>query len=407
MMLSDVESVYNHEIDGTARHALSHLLHMHVIIPTKNDEKTIPKTLQSVALQTRKPDKIWIVINGSTDQTKQIVDDFCQNSSESLKDKIQVLLYAEPLLVSGARNEAIKKILDEPKLEILQRTTISFLDADDLWSDNYLEEIEKTAKNCHEKGALAHVGIFYSDYWLLREDYLGKYGPKYPTLWTKVHDFAQKNSQNRAEQSQKKNDFLFFLRLIYNCSIGPPSTVTVTAHALQKVGYFIVSQRPFAEDLDLWIRIAHQYCLQAVGNTHTIYRIRNNSLAHHQESLWQFQMSILEIQRTWRERLLQDTQGQEQSVTHELSYTKLFLRMSQPLRLWGQAKDAKRALFAALIAHDVQITPKDGVAWLFWMAFLSLPIKQQKQLRHQMLLYKFYWNEYVGRAERVGDEFGG
>lgn len=95
-----------------------------VIVPLYNKEVTIAVTLVSVLNQKFKNFEVIIINDGSTDKSLQIV--------ESFNDPRISVFSHENRGVSHARNYAVARAGFE---------FISFLDADDLWDPNYLEEI--------------------------------------------------------------------------------------------------------------------------------------------------------------------------------------------------------------------------------------------------------------------------
>ena len=96
-----------------------------VIIPLYNKEKEIKQTIESILNQTYKADEIIVVNDGSTDKSAEVVEKY-------FKDKVK-LINQNNLGVSVARNRGIKEARNE---------YICFLDGDDLWEENFLEEIK-------------------------------------------------------------------------------------------------------------------------------------------------------------------------------------------------------------------------------------------------------------------------
>jgi glycosyltransferase involved in cell wall biosynthesis len=94
-----------------------------IVIPLYNKEQSIKKTIESVLNQTYQNFELLIVNDGSTDSSVEIVS--------AIKDKRIKIINKENGGVSSARN-----------LGIIASTNcyIAFLDGDDLWLNNYLEE---------------------------------------------------------------------------------------------------------------------------------------------------------------------------------------------------------------------------------------------------------------------------
>ena len=107
-----------------------------VILPLYNKEKEIANTLKSVLNQTYKADEIIVVDDGSTDNSKEVIKKF----------KDVKLIEQKNCGVSCARNRGIKEARNE---------YICFLDADDLWEEDFLEEIKRLIESFPQ-------AIFYS-----------------------------------------------------------------------------------------------------------------------------------------------------------------------------------------------------------------------------------------------------
>ena len=97
-----------------------------VIIPLFNKEKFIEATLKSVLNQTFIDFEILIINDGSTDNSAQLIKGF--------DDPRIRYYYKENSGVSSARNDGIEKA---------QSNYISFIDADDYWYPDFLEEMYK------------------------------------------------------------------------------------------------------------------------------------------------------------------------------------------------------------------------------------------------------------------------
>ncbi|MGL5235573.1 MAG: glycosyltransferase family 2 protein [Empedobacter falsenii] len=97
-----------------------------IVIPLYNKELYIKKTLEIVLSQTYQNFEIIIIDDGSTDNGPTIVKSF-------LDERIKLISKTNGG-VSSARNLGIKNSSFE---------YIAFLDADDIWLNNHLEEINK------------------------------------------------------------------------------------------------------------------------------------------------------------------------------------------------------------------------------------------------------------------------
>ena len=102
-----------------------------VIIPLYNKAHTIVNTLNSVFNQTYKDFEVIIVNDGSTDNSVKIIN-------QNFIDNRIKIINQENAGVSAARNRGIFESKGE---------WISFLDGDDEWLPNYLEEVNNAIKS--------------------------------------------------------------------------------------------------------------------------------------------------------------------------------------------------------------------------------------------------------------------
>ena len=102
-----------------------------VIVPVYNTEKYIEKCLDSLTYQTLKDIEIIVINDGSTDRSKEIIDDYAK------KYKNIKAYHLQNGGVSKARNFGLKKAKGE---------YITFLDSDDYIDDNLYEKMYDKAK---------------------------------------------------------------------------------------------------------------------------------------------------------------------------------------------------------------------------------------------------------------------
>ena len=99
-----------------------------VIVPVHNGEKTLRRCVDSILISTEKDIEVILVENGSTDRTL----DICRLYSDKYNNVKTVV--ADVTGLSHARNVGMGAAKGE---------WISFIDADDYISDNYLELVDK------------------------------------------------------------------------------------------------------------------------------------------------------------------------------------------------------------------------------------------------------------------------
>lgn len=182
-----------------------------VILPMYNASNTIERVLDSVKNQTYLCNYEVLVVNdGSNDQSKNIVENYISSNPY-----FNVLLIdQENSGVSKARNEGLR---------ISKGDYIAFLDSDDVWFPNKIEEQMKLLNSRHDIDLLgcAFDGLYLSS--------LSDGGLKKITVDNIIY----------------KNYF-------------QPSTVIMKRKVLEEIGYFDESQR-YAEEGNYFIRIASNF----------------------------------------------------------------------------------------------------------------------------------------------------
>ena len=177
-----------------------------VIIPTYNRKNLLKRALHSVNNQTFVPREIIVVDDGSSDGTKDWV-------LERFPDVRYI--YQDNSGVSSARNSGIKEAIG---------SWIAFLDSDDEWMSNKLEQ-QKGVINSFQEAWLCHTN----------------------EIW--IRNGVRVN-QMKKHQKYGGNVFENCLDI---CRISP-SSVLIKKEVFEMVGLFDESLK-VCEDYDLWLRI--------------------------------------------------------------------------------------------------------------------------------------------------------
>ena len=182
-----------------------------VIIPTYNRVQCLARALHSVVGQTREPDQVIVVDDGSTDDTETMV----------LAEFPGVEYVKQPNLgVSAARNTGLK---------LAQSHYIAFLDSDDEWLPHKLERQMQTVSGndpvCHTEEIWIRNGV-------------------------------------RVNQMRKhsKSGGHIYPSCLPLCVISP-SSVIVHRKVFDEVGDFD-EKLPACEDYDLWLRICNRFAVR-------------------------------------------------------------------------------------------------------------------------------------------------
>ena len=204
-----------------------------VVIPTHNLAAYLGEAIDSALGQSYKDLEIIVVDDGSTDDTETVVNRY--------RDKI-VYLKQERRGVAAARNRGIRASHGE---------YVAFLDADDLWLPEKLEEqIPYLDQDLR-------VGMVCSDWLVVSE--AGAVGPSV------LHRCKNAGSG-------------YMFREIVQASFILTSTVVVRRSSLDNAGLFDESF-PTAEDLDLWLRISYRNNIALLRKPLVIKRNRNSNLS--------------------------------------------------------------------------------------------------------------------------------
>lgn len=233
-----------------------------VLICNHNYGNYIIDALESCVNQTRKPDKVIIVDDGSTDSSKEIILDYL---GETFKGKVVNGLkiyesFLNPLFIfisldkaggpSLARNIGID-------LTIQNIDLYQILDADDKMYPKKLEVLENKINESQE------IGVVYADYNIfnVNNDTLGR-------------EWKEPYSKQR---------------LLEECIIHSGSMIR--KEALEKVkdqyGYYDVNMRT-CEDYDLWLRISNHFTISHLPESLTYVRVHNNNATYSvKNEIWQ------------------------------------------------------------------------------------------------------------------------
>ena len=197
-----------------------------VVIPLYNKELSIKNTIQSVLNQSYQNFEILIINDGSVDGSVDIV--------KNIKDERIRLIHQNNQGVSSARNKGIQ----EAKYE-----WIAFLDGDDLWESNHLEEILKMMR-------------VYPD--------------------NKVYVTSFNYSDKRKMFKYERNNRIFKIDNYFEEAIKEEliwtSIIVVHKECFNEVGLFNINFNR-GEDLDLWARLAKKFTIIKSSDVTAIYRV--------------------------------------------------------------------------------------------------------------------------------------
>ncbi|MFM9989436.1 glycosyltransferase family 2 protein [Flavobacterium sp.] len=219
-----------------------------IITPTYNSAKYISETIQSVQKQTHKNWEMIIVDDCSQDETVEIIQNFMNEDH-----RIHLLQLNKNSGAAKARNFGIEKVTGKH---------MTFLDADDIWFTDF---IENSIKTINEK----KINFVFSSY---------------------------KRSNENLEFIY--SDFIVPERVTYTDILKTNSISCLTAFInVEVLGIKKMPDVLKRQDMGLWLQylkeIPYAYGIQ---EPKAIYRIRENSLSRNKKNLlkyqWQFYREV-------------------------------------------------------------------------------------------------------------------
>lgn len=127
-----------------------------IILPTYNRAVFLPKAIESVINQTHNHWELIIVDDGSTDNTKKIVEPFLQS------DKRIKYIYQKNAERSVARNNGIQNA---------KGSFICFLDSDDYYHEKHLQKFQTLILDNKNQAAIYFSGMSYNSFSTKKERY--------------------------------------------------------------------------------------------------------------------------------------------------------------------------------------------------------------------------------------------
>ncbi len=204
-----------------------------VVIPAYNAADCVGDAVESVLAQTLPPTTIFVVDDGSSDGTADLL--------LSMGDSIQPILFPENRGGNIARNTGI---------EAAGSPLVAFLDADDKWLP------EKLERQVPEFEKYPELGLCYSG--------------------SQDTDFEWQAIGPPRVVPTRSNQRVFE-ELYMESFTMPPSTVVARRKALRHVGLFNVEMRK-AQDFELWLRMTMLYAVSCIAEPLAIRRIHAGSL---------------------------------------------------------------------------------------------------------------------------------
>lgn len=300
-----------------------------VIIPAYKVAEYIAETLDSVFAQTFTSFEVIVVNDGSPD-----TEEF-ERALEPYLGRIRYLKQ-ENLGASVARNAGLRAARGE---------FVAFLDADDLWLPNYLED---QMKFINERGC---------DLACADAEYFGDSRSGAPTYMTLLMDSAPASGD------------VTFRELVASERSLITSGVVCRRQPIMEIGLFDETLRN-AQDFDLWLRLAHHGArLSYQRKVLTRYRCRTDGLTGDEVNCHTRELRVLDkIERSYD---LAPEEGDEISPVIRNRRASLEFELGKAYLSQGERANAQECFRKA---NDLRRTWKTMIA--FWLARLSPKLAQ-------------------------------
>ena len=219
-----------------------------IITPTFNSDKFIAETIQSVQSQTYENWEMILVDDCSTDETFSIISNFSKNDT-----RIKIHQLKTNSGAGIARNEGIENVRGK---------YMTFIDADDIWFPDFIENSIKTIEE------------------------------------TKVHFVFSSYKRSDEKLNFIYSDFIVPEKVTYTDILKTNSISCLTAFIdIEILGKKRMPNILKRQDMGLWLQYLKEIPF-AIGiqETKAIYRIRKNSLSRNKSKLikyqWQFYRNV-------------------------------------------------------------------------------------------------------------------
>ena len=300
-----------------------------VVIPCYNGQQYIGQTIESVLAQTDPPREVFVIDDGSTDDSVSVIERYIGSSGSS--NAVEVTLIRQTNAgESKARNVGIDRATCQ---------YIAFLDADDFWLP------EKIARQCET------VEQF----------------PEAVGVYSRVFNFEQDLDDRNREETEETKDNPSVEDLIKYHYVSP-SAAMVRRDILKKYGLHFDESVQHSEDMLFFADVRLVGAIRLINEPLTAKRIHS---AQQTKDKWHTIYS-LESRVDWcRNRT--DVLGQE---LFEKLDAMLGKRMIDTLedRYWRRQisgfkanRQRVRRLFPDLVANNKVVSGRIYPSWVYWL----------------------------------------
>ena len=221
-----------------------------IVLPTYNRAYLLKRAIQSVLNQTYRNFELIVVDDGSTDNTKEVVEDFHDK-------RIRYVAHEKRRGANAARNTGIK---------LAEGEYVAFQDDDDIWLPRKLEIQIRVFQSSSR-----NIGVVYTGCW--RIDYKRRKVFYLPSMKkSQIEGYIYSNIL--------KENFI------------PTTTAVIKRECFQHSGFFD-ENLPRLQEWDLWIRISKYYNFKYIDFPLVVSYISQTSISRNLDALISAQIYIL------------------------------------------------------------------------------------------------------------------
>jgi glycosyltransferase involved in cell wall biosynthesis len=266
-------------------------------IPTYNRARFLPGALESVFAQTRPPDDVLVVDDGSTDDTAEVLERYPAVRVVRQDNKGR----------SEARNTAVREAYGR---------FVSFLDSDDRWLPDKLER-ELPVLEADLTVGLVHGHV----------DLIGPAAEPLPDETQRHHELF----------SAAHRSGVTYAGYAFDCRCFS-SAITVRKQAVEEVGFY--DPALLLDDYDLYLRLALAWKIVFLeGPAVALYR-------HHPDQMTTYELTMGQIQTAEKHLLL--LEERDDIPDADLARRNFELMLARSWAVLGDQKASRRHLLRAL-----------------------------------------------------------